>query len=62
MLGNKKTLSLWRPRRSNYLAMERALNSPARSGRHTGAERIVIGQKASQRRFEEAKGKVRPPA
>lgn len=63
MLGNRKTLPLWSRRRPNLLAQERALANAGRAGeRHTDSEHAVMEQKAAQRRFEEAKGKVRPAA
>jgi len=60
MLGERKTLPFWRRRRANLLALERALAPERRAARRTGAERTVIVQKAAQRRFLEANGKVRP--
>ncbi len=60
MLGNKKTLPLWRPRRTNFLALERAVGSSAQNERNTDAEHTVIEQKAAHRRFEEGKGRIRP--
>jgi hypothetical protein len=62
MLGEKKTLPLWHQRRPDFLSLERALTSPARDERGSDAEHAVIERMAERRRFEESKGKVRPPA
>lgn len=62
MLGEKKTLPLWRRRRPNFLTLERAVASPARDSHDTDSERTVIDRQAARRRFEEGKGKVHPPA
>lgn len=62
MLGEKKTLQFWRRRRPNFLSLERALSSDDhRDERRSEAEHAMLGQKASQRRFEETKGKIHPP-
>jgi hypothetical protein len=61
MLGEKRTMQFWRRRRPNFLSLERALTSDGhRVERRSEAEHTMLGQKASQRRFEESKGKIRP--
>jgi hypothetical protein len=61
MLGKRRTLALWRQRRPNFLALERALTTQGRrSERHTDAEHAVLEQKAARRRFEQAKGRIHP--
>jgi hypothetical protein len=62
MLREKNTLPLWRSRRPNFLSLERALAPPAGDACDAKAERVVIGRKAELRRFNEAKGKIHPPA
>jgi len=49
----------WR-RRPVRLAQERALATNISSASRTETERTVIAQRIEQRRFEQAKGKVRP--
>jgi hypothetical protein len=61
MLGEKKTLPLWNQRRPNFLSLERALASPAREERDSDAEHAVADRLAERRRFEDSKGKIRPP-
>jgi hypothetical protein len=61
MFGEKKTLPLWRRRRTNFLSLERMLASPPRDGRESDSEHAVIGQKATLRRLDGAKGKIRTP-
>jgi len=51
----------WR-RRPVRLAQERALATNISSVSRTETERTVIAQRIEQRRFEQAKGKVRPTA
>lgn len=63
MLGEKKTLSLWRRRKPNFLRLERALapEDGQRGERQTDAEQTVIERKIAKDRFEVSKGKVHPP-
>ena len=49
----------WR-RRPVRLAQERALAANVRDANRTETERAVIAHRIEQRRFEQAKGKVRP--
>jgi hypothetical protein len=60
MLGEKKTVPLWRRRPSNLLAVERALSNDGHTLRDSDSEQAVMEQKAAQRRFDEAKGKIHP--
>jgi hypothetical protein len=63
MLGEKKTLPLWRRRKPNLLELERALapEDGQRSERHTDAEHAVIERKIAKDRFEVSKGRIHPP-
>ncbi len=61
MLGENKTVPLWRQRRPNFLSLERALASPARDARDADTEHAVIERMIERRRHEEIKGKIRPP-
>jgi hypothetical protein len=62
MLGEKKTVPLWRRRGLDFLSLARALTPRERRiERHTEAERAVIEQKAARRRFEQSKGRIHPP-
>jgi len=57
MLGDKKTVPLWRQRRPHFLSLERALES-RRAGDAEGmtvAEQAVVGSKAERRRVMTAK-------
>jgi hypothetical protein len=58
MLGEKKTVPLWRRRRPNFLALERALSPPAEAAaeQRTDAERIVIEDRIARQRAERAWG------
>jgi hypothetical protein len=63
MLGDKKTVPLWRQRRPHFLSLERALESRrAEDGPEgmTASEQAVVGVKAEHRRAMTAKrrGKV----
>jgi hypothetical protein len=60
MPDEKSTLPFWRWRRPNFLSLERAVASPEKTARDSDTEQVVIDLKAARRRFEEAKGKVRP--
>jgi hypothetical protein len=59
MLGERRNLRFWRPRPAR-LARERALTTSTRIEGRTEAERTVIAQQIEQRRFEQAKGRIRP--
>jgi hypothetical protein len=63
MLGEKKTVPLWRRRKHNFLDLERALVPESGRGeeRQTDSEQAVIGQKIAQHRFEVSKGKLHTP-
>lgn len=61
MLGTRKTISLWRKRRLNFLTLERALKSAA-SESPTDAERAAIVRKADSRRSGAARRRVRHSA
>jgi len=58
MLGSRRTVSLWRQRQRQLLALERAL-APGKAVRETHAEMVVISAKAAQRRLDEAKRRLR---
>jgi hypothetical protein len=58
MLGNKRSVPLWRKRQPQRLALERAL-LPGKPAHETQAEQAVISAKAAQRRLHEAKRKLR---
>jgi hypothetical protein len=63
MLGDKKTLPLWRQRKPNFLEIERALApEEGQPERHTDAEQAVIKRKIARDRFEVSKGRIHPPA
>ena len=63
MLGDQKTLPLWRRRKPNLLELERALapEEGQRSERQTDAEHAVIERKIARDRFEVSKGRIHPP-
>ena len=63
MLGEKKTLPLWRRRKPNFLELERALapEEGQRDERHTDSEHAVIERKIAGDRFEVSKGRIHPP-
>jgi len=63
MLGEKKTLPLWRRRKPNFLEIERALapEEGQRNERQTDAEQAVIERKIARDRFEVSKGRIHPP-
>ena len=60
MLGEKKTVPLWRRRRPNFLALERALGSAADAAaeQRTDAERVVIEDRIARQRAERAWGRA----
>jgi len=58
MLGSKRTAPLWRKRQPQRLALERAL-APGKPARDTQAEQAVISARATQRRLDEAKRRIR---
>jgi hypothetical protein len=58
MLGDKKTVPLWRQRRPHFLSLERALESRRAGDGAEGmtvAEQAVVGSKAERRRVMTAK-------
>ena len=63
MLGDKKTVPLWRRRKHNFLDLERALAPEDGQGgeRHTDTEQTVIERKIAKDRFEVSKGRIHPP-
>jgi hypothetical protein len=63
MLGEKKTVQLWRRRKHNFLELERALapEEGQRDERHTDTEHAVIERKIAKDRFEVSKGRIHPP-
>lgn len=56
MLGEKKTVPLWRRRRPNFLALERALGPTVdKAGEpRTDSERVVIEDRIARQRTEQA--------
>jgi hypothetical protein len=56
MLGEKKTISLWRRRRPNFLALERALGAAADASaeQRTDSERVVIEERIARQRAKQA--------
>jgi hypothetical protein len=58
MLGNKRTIPLWRKRQTHRLAFERAL-APGKPKRDTRVEQGVVGARVALRRLEEARRKTR---
>ncbi len=56
MLGVKKTVPLWRRRRPDFLALERALGSDANAPteQRIDSERVVIEEKIARQRTEQA--------
>ena len=56
MLGENKTVPLWRRRRPNFLALERALGSAADASaeQRTDSERVVIEDRIARQRTEQA--------
>jgi hypothetical protein len=58
MFGERRNLRFWRPRPAR-LARERALATAARTEPRSEAERTVIAYQIEQRRFEQAKGRIR---
>jgi hypothetical protein len=56
MLGEKKAIPLWRRRRPNFLALERALESAAdpSAEQRTNSERVVIEERIARQRTEQA--------
>ena len=58
MLGTRRTVPLWRQKQRRLLALERAL-APGRPETETHVEQAVISAKASQRRLDESKRRVR---
>jgi hypothetical protein len=63
MLGDQKTLPLWRRRKPNFLELERALapEDGQRRERQTDAEQAVIERKIAKDRFEVSKGRIHRP-
>jgi hypothetical protein len=63
MLGEKRTIPLWRRRRHNFLELERALapEDGQQGERQTGTEQAVIERKIARDRFEVSKGRIHPP-
>ncbi len=55
MFGIKKTLPLWRRRRSSFLNLERALSGMARTFAHSDLAYAVLTEKAASRRVAVAK-------
>jgi hypothetical protein len=67
MLGDKKTIPLWRLKRPHFLSLERALESRRGDSQTTGmtsAEQSVVGLKAGHRRaiMTKHKGKANQSA
>jgi hypothetical protein len=61
MLGSRRTVPLWRPRRLRLLALERALVStrgPAATSRDTSSEQTIIDLKSVPRMAAAAKAKA----
>ena len=62
MLAEKKALPLWRRRRPNILALERAIAERGQPERHTETEHAVIERKIARDRFAVSKGRIHPPS
>lgn len=60
MFGHRRTMPLWRRRRTNPLAIERALaqRRPAETNVNT-AEQVLLGQKVTRRVLMTAKHRAR---
>jgi hypothetical protein len=61
MAEEKGSERFWR-RRPVRVAQERALATSPRVVRRTEAEHSVIAERIAKRRFEQAKGRIRPDA
>ncbi len=62
MLGNKKTVPLWRRKRPNFLKLGRALGAIAGIERHSDLQYAVISQKTERRRAVVARQRFVRPA
>lgn len=62
MLGNKKSIPLWRRRRANFLDLERAINAIGGDGHHSDLQYAVVSQRTERQRVAVAKRRFIRPA